>query len=778
MFVLSSPVRLGGVLAVLAVTLPLHRASAQPDYNRADMMRIAPSRLYGVPPWVEGLGLGSPEWLDDSTRFRYRVKTPRGAEFIIVDPVKGTRRPLFDNARLGAAMSVAGDTAFDGTKLPFQTFKLLKNETSIAFRLGAKRYECDLLAYRCTKGDTLTTEPPAWAALSPDGKWAATVRKGNLWVRRVSEPRDSIQLTTDGSAEFGYGFGAAERPMPDPDARAPMVVWSPDSKRLATVKVDERGVTKFPVYSSTGTVPKLFQYPNAVPSDSIVPTYEVHVLDVDQKSNVTVQGVKPVASVFGWTGPGMIQWSPKSDRIYFIDAARANRSVRLLTADATTGSSRQVLADSLPTFTENASGVATGNWRLVGDSEILWWSERDGWGHLYRYDTAGKLLNQVTSGPWLVQWLKYVDPVTRQIYFTALGKDPAHPYYARLMRVAADGSGLTDLTPGTGHHWVSFVPTGKYFVDTETRPDLPAVTTIRSALDGRKTLDVETADASEMLKLGWTAPTPFTVKARDGLTDLYGFVYLPSKIDTTKKYPVIVYIYPGPQIGTVIHYGYQTNGERRGLAELGFVVIEVNALGTPGRSKAFHDAYFGNMADNGIPDQIAATKQLGSRYRFMDLDRVGIYGHSGGGFSSTGAILRYPDFFKVAVSGAGNHDNRSYRFDWGEKYQGRFKKDTLTGRDNFESQANYLLAGNLKGRLLLMHGDMDTNVHPAMTYRLVDALIKAGKDFDMLVVPEAEHGLPAYTIKKRWDYFVRWLAGGEPDQSYRLISCDDPICLY
>lgn len=346
------------------------------------------------------------------------------------------------------------------------------------------------------------------------------------------------------------------------------------------------------------------------------------------------------------------------------------------------------------------------------------------------------------------------------------------------MRIGADGSGLTDLTPGTGHHWVSFVPTGKYFVDTETRPDLPPVTTIRAALDGRKTLDVETADASEMLKTGWTAPTPFTVKARDGLTDLYGFVYLPSRIDTTKRYPVIVYIYPGPQIGTVVHYGFQTNGERRGLAELGFVVIEVNALGTPGRSKAFHDAYFGNMTDNGIPDQIAATKQLGARYRFMDLDRVGIYGHSGGGFSSTAAILRYPDFFKVAVSGSGNHDNRSYRFDWGEKYQGRFKTDTLTGRDNFESQANYLSAGNLKGRLLLMHGDMDTNVHPTMTYRLVDALIKAGKDFDMLVVPDAEHGLPAYTIKKRWDYFVRWLMGAEPDRNYRLISCEDPICLY
>ena len=515
-----------------------------------------------------------------------------------------------------------------------------------------------------------------------------------------------------------------------------------------------------------------------MPSDSIVPTYEIHILDLDAKTNVAVQGAKPVASVFGWTGEGMIQWTPKSDRIFFTDARRANKAVRLLTADAATGASRVVLADSLPTFTENANGVFTGNWRLVGDTEILWWSERDGWGHLYRYDMAGKLLNQVTSGPWLVQWLKYVDPTTRQIYFTALGRDPANPYYAHLMRIGADGAGLTDLTPGTGHHWAAFVPTGKYFVDTETRPDLPPVTTLRLALDGRKALDLEKADPVEMARAGWTPPVPFTVKARDGLTDLYGFLYLPTRIDSTKQYPVIVHIYPGPQVGTVIHYGFQTNGEPRGLAELGFVVVEVNALGTPGRSKAFHDAYYGNMTDNGVADQIAATQQLGVRYPFMDLNRVGIYGHSGGGFSSTDAILRYPDFFKVAVSGSGNHDNRSYRFDWGEKYQGRFKKDSASGRDNFESQANYLLAGNLKGRLLLMTGDMDTNVHPTMTFRLVDALIKAGKDFDMLVVPDAEHGLPAYTIKKRWDYFVRWLMGGEPSRDYRMMTCDDPSCLY
>jgi dipeptidyl aminopeptidase/acylaminoacyl peptidase len=763
--------------ATLAMLLPAP-ARAQVDYHRADLIRTAPARLYGTPPWIELFGLGQPDWFRDSTRFHYSVKTPRGTELVTVDPARLVRRLLVDNARLAAAMSVAGDTAFDPAKLPFAGYKLIAEETAIAMRVGARRYQCDLTSYQCVKGDTLTKEPPDYAVISPDRQWAARIRKGNLWVRHTKEPFDSLQLTTDAEPEFGYGFALPERPLPDPDAREPYLVWSPNSRRIAIVKIDDRNVTKFPVYSSTGTVPKLFQYPAPVPSDTIVPTYEIHVVDLDQKSNVTVTGVKPVADVFGWSGFRMIQWTPQSDRIFFTEAKRANKGVRLLAADAATGASKVILSDSTASFIENASGIFTGNWRLVGSDEILWWSERDGWGHLYRYGADGTLKNQVTSGPWLVQWLKHVDPVARQVYFTALGRDPANPYYAHVMRVGLDGGGLTDLTPGTGQHLAWFIPTGRTFIDVETRPDLAPVTTLRAALDGRKTLDLEKGDPSEMLREGWTAPTPFTVKARDGITDLYGFLYLPTRVDTTRKLPVIVNIYPGPQIGTVIQFGFQMAGEPRGLAELGFAVIQVNALGTPGRSKAFHDFYYGNMGDNGIPDQIATVKQLASRYRFLDLDRVGIYGHSGGGFSSTGAILRYPDFFKVAVSGSGNHDNRTYRFDWGEKYQGRFRRDSLTGKDNFESQANYLLAGNLKGHLLLMHGDMDANVHPAMTFRLVDALIKAGKDFDMLIVPDAEHGLPQYTIKKRWDYFVRWLAGGEPDRDYRMVTCTDFTCLF
>jgi dipeptidyl aminopeptidase/acylaminoacyl peptidase len=769
-----SVTRTAAAISLLLALAPVRALPAQVDYARADLIRTAPSRMTGNPEWSGFLGFGSPSWLDDSTRFWYRVRTARGAEFILVDPVKAARRPLFDNARLASALSVAADTSFDPAKLPFRTFKFGTTETTISLKAGKFYYDCDISAYRCTKGDTVGTAPPDWAVVSPDKKWQAYVRTNNVWIKRVGPgAKDSVQLTTDGEPEFSYGLAMPDAPLPDPDARKPNLVWSPDSRKIAVVRIDDRGVQKLPVYSSTGISPKLFQYPMAYPGDSIVPTYQTHVLDIERKTNVKVDRPKQVLYVFGLLDADVTQWGPKSDRLYLMEAKRANKGLRILTADATTGSARVILQDSMPTFIENASGVFTGNWRVVGDEDLIYWSERDGWGHLYRYGLDGRLKNQITSGPWLVERIKWVDPVSKQIYFTALGRDSTLPYNSHLMRIGIDGAGLTDLTPEPGQHLVSVVPTGKFFTDIHSRPDLPAVTTLRSTLDGRKVLDLEKADATPMAALGWTPPKPFTVKARDGVTDLYGFLYLPSRIDTTRQYPVIVHIYPGPQVGSIYDWGYNVQGEPRGLAELGFVVMEVNALGTPGRSKAFHDAYYGNMGDNGIADQIAAVKQLAARYGFMDLDRVGIYGHSGGGFSSTGAILRYPDFFKVAVSGSGNHDNRSYRFEWGEKYQGRFKKDSTTGKDNFESQANYLLAGNLKGKLLLMHGDMDTNVHPQMTLRLVDALIKAEKDFDMLIVPDASHGLPNYTIKKRWDYFVRWLMGSEPDLSYHLIKCDE-----
>jgi dipeptidyl aminopeptidase/acylaminoacyl peptidase len=319
---------------------------------------------------------------------------------------------------------------------------------------------------------------------------------------------------------------------------------------------------------------------------------------------------------------------------------------------------------------------------------------------------------------------------------------------------------------------VNFLPKANYFIDTHATADGPPTITLRSGETGKVVMELASGDVELLKSVGWTPPEIITVKARDGVTDLWGLMYRPSNFDSTRSYPILDNIYPGPQIGSVgLNGGWVFNArhEPRALAELGFIVIQIDHMGTPGRSKAFHDYYFGNMGDNGIPDHIAAIRQLAARHRWIDIDRVGIYGHSGGGFASTDAILRYPDFFKVAVSGAGNHDNRTYGFFWGEKYQGLLKKEA-SGKDNFEASANYTLAGNLKGKLLLMHGDLDNNVHPANTLRVVDALIKANKDFDMLIVPDAAHGLPDYTIRRTWDYFVRHFLKLEPPENYKMMD--------
>jgi dipeptidyl aminopeptidase/acylaminoacyl peptidase len=379
-------------------------------------------------------------------------------------------------------------------------------------------------------------------------------------------------------------------------------------------------------------------------------------------------------------------------------------------------------------------------------------------------------VSQLTTGPWSVGQVSYVDETAKQVYFTGRGREPGRNlYYAHLYRANYDGSGITLITPEDANHQITFSPSGKYFVDTYSRIETAPLTVLRAIPDGRIVRRLEEADVTRLKAVGWKPAQVFTVKARDGITDLYGLLYLPSNLDTTKKYPIIDHIYPGPQVGSVGAWSFKNGGEPFSIAELGFVVIQLDHLGTPLRSKAFHDNYYGNFGDNGLPDHITAIKQLAARYSFIDIDRVGIFGHSGGGFASTDAILRYPDFFKVAVSGAGNHDNRSYNIYWAEKYQGEMKRDTVRKTDNFEGSANKTMAKNLKGHLMLMHGDMDDNVHPANTIQLVDELIKANRTFDLIIAPNRNHGLnEPYFIRRRWDYFVQYLLGMTPPDNYEI----------
>lgn len=785
--------RIAIVIGVVTTTnLP-----AQVTYNRAERLL----------PWhTSALVTGDsvrPQWYPDGNRFWYRNKTATGGEFVTVDPVRNTRALLFDNTRLAAALSVAIDTSYDPTRLPFRTFKFTNdgsNEREIEIVTGKRRFTCDIVGYVCSVRDTLPSEVPY--VLSPDKRLEAFIHKYDVYVRSRGG-RDSTRLTTDGAKFWSYGLteprpSQLQRPAPV----RPQIRWSPDSKKLVVARADERDVAHMPYISYTPQRPKAYSQPYALPGDSVVPIPGFHIIDVAAKTNVAVN-LKPVPGQLNIMGSARDStWSASSDRLYVTWFTRGSKSVYFASVDAATGKFTVIARDSSRTFVEIGppSGGDPVSWYVTkDDKEAFWWSERDGWSHIYRVDAnggagviqagastansaltpnafrSGNFKNQVTTGSWGVGSIQSVDETLKQVYFTARGREPGRlPYYSMLYRANYDGSGLTLLTPEDAHHEIEFSPSGKYFVDSYSRIESAPITVLRSA-DGKIIRELEKADVSRLKAAGWHNAEVFSVKARDGVTDLYGVIYLPAQIDSTKKYPIIDHIYPGPQVGSVGSWTFRNGGEPFSLAELGFVVIQLDHLGTPLRSKAFHDNYYGNFGDNGLPDHITALKQLAAKYKFIDLDRIGIFGHSGGGFASTDAILRYPDFFKVAVSGAGNHDNRSYNIYWAEKYQGLMVKDSARKTDNFDGSANKTMAKNLKGHLMLMHGDMDDNVHPANTIQLVDELIKANKTFDLIIAPNRNHGLnEPYFIRRRWDYFVQHLLNETPPVNYEIVRPVDP----
>jgi dipeptidyl-peptidase 4 len=402
---------------------------------------------------------------------------------------------------------------------------------------------------------------------------------------------------------------------------------------------------------------------------------------------------------------------------------------------------------------------------------VLWWSQRDDWGHLYHYDLrTGALQRQVTSGSWNVTDVLHVDERARAVYVMGVGREAGrHPYYQHFYRVGLDGRGLTLLTPEDANHSVTLSPDRQHFVNTYSTPATPPVSVLRR-LNGQVAMRLEQADISRLTATGWQPPTQVTMKARDGQTDIYGLMFTPTRLDPARRYPIVNYVYPGPWGSSVGSWSFAAaHSDHQALAELGFVVVAINGMGTELRSKSFLDFYYGDMGDNTIPDQVAGMRQLAQRHTFIDIDRAGIWGHSGGGFATASAMFRHPDFFKVGVSQAGNHDNRNYVDAWSERFQGLLRR--TNGGDNYERQANQLVAENLRGRLLLAHGAMDDNVAPYNTYLVVDALIKANRDFDLILFPHARHGFGVdnnYMMRRRWDYFVTHLMGAVPPAQYRI----------
>ena len=617
--------------------------------------------------------------------------------------------------------------------------------------------------------------------LSPNGNLAAFIDNYNLWIRDLKTNKKT-QLTFDGKEDYGYATNNAGWIK----SEGPVLKWSPKSDKIATFRQDARGVGEMYLTTTNVGHPKLQSWKYALPGDEKI--FEIERLIIDLKNNNIVrlnmendfQRSTTTDHIAGRDGELLdTQWNEDGSKLAFISSSRDHKMANLKIANTKTGQVSSFFKETVDTYYE--SGLGSENWKVLFDSdEFIWYSEKDNWGHLYLYDLKTKQLkNRITKGNWLVRKLLHIDENKRELFFTAGGREKGNPYHVYLYKINFDGSGLKCLTPEKGTHIINPSPNWNYFVTTYSTTKNPP-TSILKDKNGKTLLQLSISNVDKLQSNGWQEPIEFNVKARDDKTDLYGLLYLPSYYKTDKKYPVLNYIYPGPQSGSVGNYSFMVaRRDFQALAELGFVVVAVDAMGTPGRSKSFHDAYYGNMGDNGLPDNIKTIQQLSKKYTAMDLSKVGIWGHSGGGFASTGALLRYPEFYDVAVSSSGNHDNRNYEADWGEKWHGLMNHIDLNSNDNdseydfkktnYDSQANQLLVENLKGKLLIAHGMLDDNVPPSNTMLVVEELIKANKDFDLILFPNKRHGygdMSNYMMRRKWDFFVKHLKGIEPPKNF------------
>ena len=711
------------LLIITTVVVAAQRPEPPRALTAADYARAERFMNYNVTPLVLHSGV-RPTWLPDG-RFWYRTTTENGTAFFVVDAETGARSTC-------------------------ELAECTERNAEAANRRG---------------------RAPRRDVPSPDGNQTVFIRDWNLWIRDVATDKET-QLTFDGVKDFGYATDNAGWTHSD----RPIVLWSPDSKKIATYQQDQRGVGEMYLIETKVGHPVLQAWKYPLPGDSIITMIQRVVIDVETRKVTRLQ-MPPdqhrsslcddVACDETW---GDVQWSPDASTVAFVSTARDHRREQLRVADTATGLVREVLEEKVETFYESGNGRI--NWRyLPRSNEVIWFSERDNWGHLYLHDLrTGREKHQITTGEGNVMQLLHVDEANRTLYFVGVGRESGRdPYFRHFYRIGMDGRNLKLLTPEDADHDVSLAPSGKHFVDVYSKPDVPPVAMLRDA-DGRDVATIERADISRLTATGWRPPQPITVKARDGATDLYGLLYTPYDLDPGRKYPIVNHIYPGPQTGSVAGRSFSpARGDAQALAELGFVVVEVDGMGTPWRSKKFHEAYYGNLGDNTLPDQVAAMKDLARRYPWIDIDRAGIYGHSGGGYATADAMFRYPDFFKVGISEAGNHDNRNYEDDWAEKWQGLLKT-RADGTTNYDNQANQLVAKNLKGKLLLAHGTTDNNVPPDNTLLVVNELIKANKDFDLLMLPNRGHGFgnEPYMVRRRWDYFVRYLLGAEPPKEYEM----------
>ncbi|NLY10898.1 MAG: prolyl oligopeptidase family serine peptidase [Firmicutes bacterium] len=737
----------------------------QEDYKRAES--FLPQNMRKL---VFGLNI-TPNWFGESDEFWYKVDTRNGDVFKKVNPQTGEVSLAFDHIKLAAAISKTIGIACTHAKLPFDRFEYIDDGEAIKFWIKDQEWKCTLADYSMTKLSEKTEESKEnerHEIKSPDGEWVAYVKDYNIFVRSTKTDEE-IQLTFDGEEYEHYAL-----PLPGPLESAglaghrrrggwPSIRWSPDSKKIFTYKIDHRDAGRMHLVQSVpldgSKRPLLHTYVYPLPGDENVPKASPYILDVAERKQIKVD-MEPVQLLY-YGGPyNWVYWTEEDDRIIMVRHERGFLDLNVFEINTQTGSTRLMMSQ------HNDKAVDQHDMRVLGDGkEILWVTEEDGWAHIYLYDgKTGELKNQVTSGPWVVRRIERIDEEERVVYFMAGGKEPGRdPYYCHLYRTNLDGTGLSLLTPEDAEHRVSFSPSGKFFVDVFSRVDLPPETVLRDNT-GKLVAHLEKADIERLLATGWQFPERFCVKARDGVTDIYGVLIRPSNFDPNKKYPLIEYNYSGPHTAITPKSFYGVFSQDQALAELGFVVAIVDGLGMNFRSKAFQDFSYKNLGDGGFPDHIVAFRQLADRYPYIDLSRVGIYGYSAGGYAAAKAILSHPDFYKVAISWAGNVDHRTDKASWCERYMGSVVEE------HYEQQSCCALAKNLKGKLYIMHGDMDENVPPASALQLVDALIKANKDFDLLILPNGVHGSGnhPYVVRKRWDYFVEHLLGAVPPKEYSI----------
>ncbi len=788
----------------LVLALPLFLALAVPLGSQS---QSSPGRVFTAADYdnaakqlggaLTGLVIGGTAdatWLPDE-RFWYSSTRPAGTEIVLVDPAQGTRAPAFDHARVAAALSAVSGESFTAETIATTPLTLSPTATAVIVSVGANRWSCDVRGAAC---GTVSPEEgaPATAgrggagraggrggrgggrvggggppiSMAPDGTKGVFIRDWNLWLRDMATGTER-QLTKDGIENFGYATDNAGWTK----SAGAIVLWSPDSRKIATHQQDERNVGDMYMVSTNVGHPTLSAWKYPLPGDKDVAMVHRVIIDVDSGRMTRLQMDPDFhrATLGDDISVNDYEWNADATKLALVSTSRYHKDATFRIADASTGAVRTLFTESEETQYESRV-----NWRVLWDSnELIWYSQRDNWGHLYLYDlTTGQLKHQITKGDGPITGLTRLDEKTRTMWLSGLGREAGQdPYLTHYYKINLDGTGYVSLTPDDGNHSMQLSPSGRWIVDTYSRWDLAPITTLRDGNTGKQVLELEKADTSKLMATGWKMPMPFHTKAADGVTDIYGMLFRPTNFDASRKYPIINQIYPGPQSGSIGSRSWNVaHGDRQALAELGFIVVSIDGRGTPNRSKSFHDAYYGAMGrDNTIPDQIAAMKELASRYPWIDLERTGIWGHSGGGFATTSAMFRYPDFWKVGISESGNHDQRNYEDDWGERYQGELTGPPGSRDDSYSVEANQEFAKDLKGKLLIAHGGMDSNVPASNTMLVVEALIRANKDFELLIFPNAGHGYGQdgnYMMRRRWDFFVRHLLGGTPPDDYAIPS--------